>query len=70
MYQKVHLLLNHIMLRRVMDSVWEVRECIALHSAFQNYTTVIFSTELFTHKLKAEYDVGGGPETKDLFGVA
>ena len=32
--------------RGVMKCVSEVRECIELRSAFQNYTTVISSTEI------------------------
>ena len=34
----------------VMKGVLEVCECIELCSAFQNYTTVISSTEIHTNK--------------------
>ena len=51
-----------------MKGVLEVHECIELRSAFQNYTTVISSTEILRspHKLNhGKTDAGGGPETKD-----
>ena len=33
----------------MIKGVWEVRKCIELHSAFQNYTTIIFSMEIHTN---------------------
>ena len=54
-----------------MKGVLEVRECIELRSTFQNYTTIISSTEIYAnncspHKLNhGKTDMDGGPETKD-----
>ena len=61
-----------------MKGLYNVRECIELRSAFQNYTTGVSSMEIPTnncmhspHKLNHEKtDAGGGPETKDQLGVA
>ena len=51
MYQKVHLLLNDIVVVATegVEWFWEVHECTELHSVFQNYTTVISSTEIHTN---------------------
>ena len=53
----------------VMKGVLEVCECIELRSAFQNYTTVISSTEIHTNKCivlinlnHGKTDAGGGPD--------
>ena len=47
-YQKVHLLLDDIMVVAAEggEKCLGVRECIELRSAFQNHTTVISSTEI------------------------
>ena len=47
-YQKVHLLLDDIVIVATEgdERCLGVRECIELRSAFQNHTTVISSTEI------------------------
>ena len=48
MYQKVHLLLNDIVVLAAEgdEGCLGGHECIELHSTFHNYTTVISSTEI------------------------
>ena len=48
MYQKVHLLLNNIVVV-VVEDVCELRKCIEHRSTFQNYTIVTSSMEVHTN---------------------